>query len=201
MNCIRALSLIFLIVVVGRLSAGEPAADFSIEASVAPGGVMPPATQGAVTITITNEGPDTGTAIFRMLRTDDGTGFNDYPPLEFQFPGGLTGPCQNAPQPPLPGESFLVWIVRDILAGESRTCTFAFLVADTEQISQIGRWRVETSSGPDDPNDANNVADVLLLFGEPPEPVSVPALSAWAAIVLVLMLGALALRSSARHWP
>ena len=35
----------------------------------------------------------------------------------------------------------------------------------------------------------NNIADVLLLFAEPPAPVSVPAFSAWAWMVLVLLLG------------
>jgi len=65
------------------------------------------------------------------------------------------------------------------------------------QIAQIARWEV---SGANDPNDANNVADVLLLFAEPPDAVSVPALSAWSVVVLVLMLGSIALRSGAGHW-
>ena len=52
----------------------------------------------------------------------------------------------------------------------------------------------------DDPNDANNVADVLLLFGEPPDPVSVPALTAWGLMILGLTLGLFAARSGSRLW-
>jgi len=92
---------------------------------------------------------------------------------------------------------FPPWIIQDIGAGESQVCSFGFEVSDTMQIAQIARWEV---SGANDPNDANNVADVLLLFAEPPDAVSVPALSAWSVVVLVLMLGSIALRSGAGHW-
>jgi len=198
MSPIRILVSAFLMAACGQLSAGESAADLAIAASVQPDGILSPGTEVIATITITNNGPDIGIASFALRRTPDGTG-SSFPPLVPQ--GLITGPCRIDPRadPLPPGFPFFPpWIIQDIGAGESRVCSFGFEVSDTMQIAQIARWEV---SGANDPNAANNVADVLLLFAEPPDPVSVPAFSAWAAIILVLMLGALALRSSARHWP
>ena len=194
-------SLLAFLFVVGQVSAGEPAADFSISASVVPGGVMPPDTEGVVAITLTNLGPDGGSLLFSMQTTDDGTGFFSFPPLHFQFPEAfLAGPCVSGPFQLPPSNEFLTWVVLDMAAGQSVECMYAFKVAETSKISQIGRWTVEQFSGPGDPNDANNVADVLLRFAEPHEPVSIPALSAWAAIILVLMIGSIGLFGGARHW-
>jgi len=82
----------------GPLSAGDPAADFNISASVFPGTVTPPGTEGVITISITNLGPDDGTPLFSMQRTDDGSGLVNFPPLHFEFPGALlTGSCITVP--------------------------------------------------------------------------------------------------------
>lgn len=193
MKFVRILVLAILLVAVGHLSAGEPLADFSISAEVLPGGVMPPGTEGIVTITVTNLGPDEGTPLFRMRRTDNGTGFFDYPPLHFEFPGALlTGPCVNVPLNLPPGDPFLGWIVHDMVVGDSIDCEFAFTVAETSVTAQIGQWSIERFSGPDDPNGANNVADVLLRFAELSEPEPIPLLSFTGALLMLLMLGLLA---------
>ena len=187
----------FLMAACGQVSAGESTADLAIAASIQPGGILPPGTELIATITITNNGPDTGNATFYIRPTPVGTG-SSFPPLVLQ--GLIAGPCRIDPRfDPLPPgfPYFPPWIIQGIGAGESRVCSFGFEVSDTMQIAQIARWEV---SGANDPNDANNVADVLLLFGEPPDPVSVPAFSAWAAIILVLMLGSIGVCSGGRHW-
>ena len=201
MSPTRIFISVLLMAACGQLSAGESMADFSISASVSPDGIMPPGTESVLAITVTNHGPDDGVPLFYMDRTDDGTGVFNYPPLHFQFPGALlTGPCDTPPEPGPPQGEFLTWITPAIVAGESVGCTFAFTVTETSIISQVGRWTVGAFSGANDPNEGNNVADVLLLFAEPPDAVSVPALSGWASIVLALMLGSIALRSGAGYW-
>ena len=193
MICVRVFLLVFLMVVAGRLSAGEAEADFAISASVAPGGVMPPGTEGVVTITLTNLGPNDGSPLFSMQTTDDGTGFFSFPPLQFRFPEAfLAGPCVSGPFQLPPSNEFLTWVVLDMTAGQSVECMYAFTVVETSKISQVGRWTVERFSGPGDSNDANNIADVLLRFAESPEPVSVTVLSPWAVIILALLLGLIA---------
>jgi len=172
--------------------AQQPVADIGIEVSVEPVGVTPPGTKGVISITITNFGPDTGTGTFRWVPTSTGTGFG-YPPLEFTGIG--TGPCRVSSfgQPP-PGDNFGFQVARDILPGDSQTCTYGFRVAETTILNQVARWDVAALDGLiilDDPNDANNVADVLLLFGEPPDPVSVATLSDWSLLILVLMFGSI----------
>ncbi len=193
-------SLLAFLFVVGQVSAGEPAADFSISASVAPGGVMPPGTEGVVTISITNHGPDDDTPLFGMLRTDDGTGVFNFPPLHFEFPEALlTGRCVAPPVQLPPEGEFLSWIIADMTAGERVECTYAFTVANTSVTIQVGRWAVRPFSGAGDPNDTNNVADVLLRFAEAPEPVSVPVLSPQALVILMVMLGLIGVFGLAKH--
>jgi len=185
------------------VSAQQPVADIGIEVSVEAAGVTPPGTVINIAITITNFGMDTSSALFVWTRTSNGTGLS-FPPL--QRTGDDTGPCVNASpgQPPPPGVIFFPrQAIRDIPPGEGRTCTFDFLVLETTTLAQVSRWTAfpAVDSVPlDDPNDANNVADVLLLFAEPPDPVSVPALSAWASIVLILMLGSIGLYSGYSRW-
>ena len=181
--------------------AQQPVADLGIEVSVEPVGVTPPGTEGVISITITNFGPDTGTGTFRWVPTSTGTGFG-YPPLEFTGIG--TGPCRVSSfgQPP-PGDNFGFQVARDILPGDSQTCTYGFRVAETTILNQVARWDVAALDGLiilDDPNDANNVADVLLLFAEPPDPVAVPALSARAMIMLGFLLGLLGVVGFAGLW-
>lgn len=200
MNSTRIFVFAFLTVACGQLSAGEPAADYSISVDVAPGGVMPPGSEGVVTINITNQGPDEWTPLFGMRGTDDGTGFFSFPPINFEFPGAfVSGPCVTAPIQLPPVVEFLNWLVLDMPAGESVECRYAFTVAETSVVSRIGRWAVVPYVGPDDPNDANNVADVLLRFAEPSEPVSVPVLPPWALLILVLMLGPIGVCGLAGH--
>jgi|GEM_PF-1734577 len=200
MNSTRIFVFAFLTMACGQLSAGKPAADYSISVDVAPGGVMPSGTEGVVTINITNQGPDEGTPLFGMRGTDDGTGFFSFPPLNFEFPGAfVSGPCVTAPIQLPPVVEFLNWLVLDMPAGESVECKYAFTVAETSVDSRIGRWEVVPYMGPDDPNDANNVADVLLLFAEPPEPVSVPVLAPWTLLILVVTLGWIGMVGLGRH--
>src|SRR6056297_2621276 len=110
MSPTRIFVFAFLTMACGQLSAGESAADYSISVDVTPGGVMPPGTEGVVTINITNQGPGDGTPLFGMLRTNDGTGAFNFPPIHFEFPGALlTGRCVAPPvQVPSAGE-FLSW--------------------------------------------------------------------------------------------
>jgi len=44
-----------------------------------------------------------------------------------------------------------------------------------------------------------NVADVLLVFAEPPEPVSVPVLAPWTLLILVVTLGWIGMVGLGRH--
>lgn len=103
----------------GLAAAGDSEADLSIAASVAPDGILPPGTEGIATIRITNNGPDIETPRFVLRRTDNGTGFNDYPPLIFTGP--VSGPCIGDPRfDPPPGDIFFLWLIPDLGAGESR---------------------------------------------------------------------------------
>jgi len=72
-------------------------------------------------------------------------------------------------------------------------------VAETSVTAQIGQWSIERFSGPDDPNDANDVADVLLRFAELPEPEPIPLLSFTGVLLLVLLLGLLACHGVVRR--
>lgn len=93
-------------------------------------------------------------------------------------------------------------LIRDIPPGESRTCTYDFLVLETTTLAQVSRWTAFPAIFPvslDDPNDENNVADVLLLFAEPVATVSVPALSAWSLLILVLIFGSIGVGALGRR--
>src|SRR6056297_4317780 len=49
------------------------------------------------------------------------------------------------------------------------------------------------------PTMQTNVADVLLVFAEPPEPVSVPVLAPWTLLILVVTLGWIGMVGLGRH--
>src|SRR6056297_351499 len=156
MSPTRIFVFAFLTMACGQLSAGESAADYSISVDVTPGGVMPPGTEGVVTINITNQGPGDGTPLFGMLRTNDGTGAFNFPPIHFEFSGAFfSGPFFTATIQLPPVVEFLNWLVLDMPAGESVECKYAYTVAETSVDSRIGRWEVVPYMGPDDPNDAN----------------------------------------------
>src|SRR6056297_3350427 len=80
--------------------AQQRVADIGIEVRIEPPGVTPPGTEGIVSITITNDGPDVGAGVFRWNQTGDVTGLS-YPPLEFL--GRIVGPCtiSSFGQPPI----------------------------------------------------------------------------------------------------
>ena len=194
MSPIRILLSAILLIALNPALAGGPVADLGIEAAVQPAGITPPGTEGTVIITITNHGPDTGSAAFEMIRTNDGAGFS-FPPLEFS--GLKTGPCNFLPpgQPP-PGETvgiFGSWSTLGMMPGEPRTCTFGFRILETSKMSQIMRWEVSATGVADDPNPTNNQAEVLLRFAGNSDPLSVPILPPWALLILVLLFGWIAL--------
>lgn len=179
--------------------AGGPLADLGIEVEVEPAGITPPGTKLVALVTITNQGPDTGSALFTVRQTNDGIGFS-FPPIAIF--GLLSGPCTVDPLFDPPPEIFFVpWIIRDIPAGESRACTFSFTVLETTKKSQIARWAVFAIGGSDDPDDTNNVANVLIRFAESPDPVAVPGLNLPGLLLLALLLGWIAFYRVSRHQP
>jgi len=176
--------------------AGNSIADVGIEVAVEPQ-VTTPGTEGWAIITITNHGPDTGSAIFNWSATFNGAQ-NSYPPLE--FPGPFEGPCGISPigQPP-PGDLFGFWVTRNLAPSESRTCRFGFRVLESTIAGQIARWEVHAIFPADkDPNLSNNESELFLQFALNPDPISVPALSVSRLLLLGLVLGWFACRMNYR---
>lgn len=187
MKCCRFLLILGLLTLPSLyLYADDVTVDLGISVSVTPAGVLPPGSEGVVSISITNYGPDTGSAGFRMLRTPDGVGLS-YPPLSFI--GLVDGPCTGSPlfSPP-PGDIFSFWLVHDLDADETAVCSFSFVVTETSLPEQIARWEVMAGAGGQtDPNADNNTAEVLLRFAHPAAPLPVPALS-WLGLLLLIVL-------------
>ncbi len=175
--------------------AQQRVADIGIEVRIEPPGVTPPGTEGIVSITITNDGPDIGAGVFRWNQTGDVTGLS-YPPLEFL--GRIVGPCtiSSFGQPPI-GDNFGLHQVRDIPPGETRVCTYGFRVLETTKLKQIARWSVFARDGLnllDDPNDTNNADEILLTFSGLADIRPVPVLSWFGLFTLVLLLGLASIR-------
>jgi len=187
MKCCRFLLILGLLTVPSLyLYAGDATVDLGISVSVAPAGVFPPGSEGVVSITITNYGPDGGNASLRMLRTPDGVGIS-FPPLVFL--DLLEGPCTTSPLfQPGPGEIFFYTIVEGLAAHETVVCRFHFSVTETSITEQLARWQVSPSpSTISDPNPDNNTAEVLLRFARQPEALPVPVFS-WLGISLLIVL-------------
>lgn len=176
--------------------AGGASADISIDVTIEPSNPTPPGTEGSISTTISNSGPDTATVVFQWSATKNQTGFG-FPPLAFPEP--VNGPCSISPVgTPGPGDNFGFWITYDVLPGESRNCTFGFRVLETTTVSQIARWEAfifDAGNSTDDPNLSNNQAELLLQFAGNPDPVSVPAVSVSRLLVLAVLLGWLAYRT------
>lgn len=187
MKCCRLLMMLWLVILPNlHLYAGEATVDLGISVSVMPSGVLLPGSEGVVNISITNYGPDTGSAAFVMGRTSDGMGVS-YPPLNFV--GLLDGPCTGSPifDPP-PGDIFSFWIVHDLAPDETAVCSFSFVVTETSVTEQLARWEVMAGAGGQhDPNPVNDVAEVMLRFAPQVAPLPVPALS-WPGLLLLLIL-------------
>jgi hypothetical protein len=166
--------------------------DLGIEVNIEPSGLTPPGTEGIISITITNNGPDINAAVFRWIPTQSNAGLR-YPPL--QFTGLTTGPCgfSSIGLAP-PGDNFGFWVTPSLLIGESVICTYEFVVDEMANSSQIARWDVSFVAASEDPNEANNVAEVLLVFSGPPDTRPVPTVSWISLLMRTLVVGMISLR-------
>lgn len=196
----RLALVIFVLVGAFPVQAGAASADISIDVSIDPPNPIPPGTEGTISITISNSGPDIGTVIFAWLATPNGTGFG-FPPLV--FPGPFRGPCGISPVGhPGPGDYFGSWITYDILPGESRTCDFGFRVLETTIASQLARWNLSVfdvdGAIADDPDLSNNEAEQLLVFADFPAATPVSTTSRMGLLVLILLLGVAGLLARVR---
>ncbi len=176
-----------------HLYAGEATVDLDISVSVTPAGVLPPGSEGVVSISITNYGPDIGSAGFRIRMTPDGMGIS-YPPLNFV--GLLDGPCKGSPtfNPP-PGDIFSFWLVHDLAVDETAVCSFSFVVTETSLTEQLARWEVMAGAGgQNDPNPDNNTAEALLRFARQTEALPVPVFSWLGMLLLIVLLSFISMR-------
>jgi len=165
--------------------AGDASADIGIEVTVAPSNNLLPGTEGTISITITNSGPDMATALFQWFPTENGMGFG-FPPIAFT--GMVTGPCELSPVgEPIPGDNFGFWITNDIGPGTSRVCNFEFRALETPNFGQAARWLLFVIDG-DDPDPSNNEFEVFLVFSEISSIHPIPLLSTFGLIALALLL-------------
>ena len=183
-------------------TAGTPTvqADLEVSVSVTPSSFSP-GSQGIVSLTLTNHGPDTaGTGSFANLVLQRGFRLEvitDRPPYEIREP--VSG-CVIAPEivGPFSDLSFgFVWTYYfdAIPAGTSRTCTFAIEFSPRPFDSFDTFWR--TAATTEDPNPANNQADYRFIAGIPlipPQPV--PGLRLIAQLLLAASLLLLALQAT-----
>lgn len=174
-------------------AAGELSADVAIAVDVEPEGAIPPGTDGTISVTLENSGPDTATVTFQWLAAADGTGF---PPLA--FPSPVVGPCLVSPVgQPGPGDNFGFWVTYELMPGESRTCSFEFLVLETELLSQIVRFVASVFflgmpvSPDDDPDLSNNEAELQFVYSNliASRPVPLFSFSGLLLLALVLTIG------------
>lgn len=175
-------------------AAGELSADVVIAVDVEPEGAIPSGTEGTISITLENLGPDTATVTFQWLAAADGTGF---PPLA--FPSPVVGPCLVSPVgQPGPGDNFGFWVTYELMPGESRTCSFEFLVLETELLSQTVRFVASVFflgmpvSPDDDPDLSNNEAELQFVYSNLIVSRPVPLLSFSGLVLLVLVVTAAA---------
>jgi hypothetical protein len=168
------------------LYAGDATVDLGISVSVTPAGDLPPGSEGVVSISITNYGPDSGRAALQLLQTPDGVG-TSWPPLVFTE--WFDGPCSISPiAQPGPGQTFPNWMTGELAAGEKVVCSFGFVVADTAVTEQLAQWRVSAGAGgQNDPNPDNNTSEVLLRFARQTEALPVPVFS-WLGMLLLIVL-------------
>lgn len=185
---------LFALMLIGcaSIQADTPLADMGMEVHIEPDGVTPPGTEGIVSLTITNYGPDIDSGFIRWTPTPNGEGIG-YPPLDFT--GSATGPCGISPigQPP-PGDNFGFLVTPDLQPLESVTCTYSFRVEETTLLTQIARWDVSVFGSGEDPNDANDADEVLFIFSPLADPRSVPALSWFGLFALILLLCLVSIR-------
>jgi len=182
----------WLVIVPMPIQAGTPLADIAIEVGVEPNGVTPPGTEGTVSLTITNYGPDVSAALIGWAVTSNGVGFS-FPPLDFV--GVATGPCGISPiGQPGPGDNFGFQVTPALNPGESVTCTYGFEVRETMILSQMAQWGVGPNGLAEDPNQTNNLDEVLLIFSPLADTRPVPALSWVGIFVLMLSVGLIAIR-------
>lgn len=163
-------------------------ADIGISVRIEPGGAMPSGTEGIIYITITNDGPDIGGALFTWVETDDGTSLS-YPPLFSELTPAICTVWGFGQ--PRPGNIFGLLEVREIPPGESRICSYAFRVLDTSQLMQVARWEAAALDGLallNDPNPANNEDEVLLIFSALADVRPVPILSLAGLFILILLI-------------
>ena len=193
---IRTGLFLWILFVVVPALAEQPITDIGIEVSVQSERVIPPGSEGMITIKTINHGESTATVLLNWLATSDGAG-SSFPPLEFPTP--VTGPCViSSVIEPGPGDFFGFWVTSDILPGESRICTFGFRVFETKLISKTARWRASVF-GADDPNQENNVDEALLLFSPLADIRPVTALSWLGLFTLILLTVVISIRQMVKY--
>lgn len=176
------------------VEAGTPSADLGLEVGIQPGGVMPPGTDGVLSLSITNYGPDAQAGLIGWAATDDGVGFS-FPPLDFT--GVVKGSCGVSPiGQPGPGDTFGFVLTPDLEPGETAICTFGFRVRETTTLSQIAQWGVGPFGSAEDPNDSNNLVEVLLIFSPLGDIRPVPTLSWVGMLSLALLVWLAAIRQN-----
>ncbi|NKI34712.1 hypothetical protein HFP89_05990 [Wenzhouxiangella sp. XN79A] len=170
--------------------AGAPSADVALEVRIEPVGAIPPGTEGTITVTISNFGPNAANVFFSWLPSEDGAGF---PPLA--FPVFAVGPCFVSPVgQPGPGDNFGFWVTYDLLPGEAVDCSFEFVVLQTNLLSQTARWVAsvfftgQPISPDDDPDLSNNQAELNFVYSDLIAPHPVPLLSFPGILLLAFVL-------------
>lgn len=162
-------------------------ADLSLALHVTPSASLAPGTTGLLTLTFTNNGPDSLPAV--------GAGSTDYPHLDFarfSLVASAPSPCtmyyDDLPAPPgMPSSLVATVFAGPVAAGESKSCTVSVHV----EPSASGTYLLEfyATDGQvfiDDPNTVNNRDQVLLEFGIPRAAISVPFVTPIGLLAMVL---------------
>lgn len=176
-------------------------ADLGISATLTPSGRLAPGSTARLTLTFTNNGPETAPAV--------GGVSSAYPFLEFErfaLVPALPNPCDmhftDFLAPPGSGQpSFLVAVVRagSLSSGASRVCTLDLVVApDATGTFDLNFFVNDGQFFISDANSANNNVNLHLVFAAD-GPTPIPAMGWPAAWWLLAGLALTGMLAAARH--
>lgn len=116
------------------------AADFSIKVEKF-ATITPPGSTGNLSVTITNNGGVTDLGFFRVSTVLPRGSLPLSQPISYQI---VLGPCGISPVAQSgPGDTFGLWITKELLPGESATCHWQFVVDQMPYADEVTvKWAV-----------------------------------------------------------
>jgi len=171
--------------------------DLEVELIATPSTFMPPGTEGRLTARFTNHGPDATDSI--SGRTPLGVQFGEHIPYDLYL--GPFTECDIrfttfSPPPEGPLTAVMIYNFDEpMAAGETRECVIGFDAKPTA--SGTFTFQVEFRHLPPlnytDPNPGNNIAELNVVFGDPPPAAAMPVPTLRRLGIVLLVVGVLLL--------